>query len=236
VGESPPAAAWARTFVVSRAGADVERLPQPRSHRAILTAWVDKRISACCARPRLEAGTAPRSTSDCGRSTDGADAEIPELTTLAETIETRWPAIEVFLITGLTNARTVDTNRLIKQVQTAARGFRNRDNYRRRVRLRCTRQTHRCQRGTQRCQPKIEEPNYWWGYQAHSQEMLPRQGSLSRQLPRRQAQHLAGLLHGTRLISAAQQRRLSGRLYRSQRASPVVTPSAGQASCGSELI
>jgi transposase len=35
-----------------------------------------------------------------------ADAQIPELTTLAETIETWWPAIGVFLTTGLTNAAT----------------------------------------------------------------------------------------------------------------------------------
>jgi transposase len=72
-----------------------------------------------------------------------ADAQIPELTTLAETIETWWPAIEVFLSTGLTNARTEGTNRLIKQVKRAACGFRNRDNYRRRVRLHCTRRTRR---------------------------------------------------------------------------------------------
>jgi transposase len=72
-----------------------------------------------------------------------ADADIPELTTLAETIATWWPAIEVFLTTGLTNARTEGTNRLIKQVKRAACGFRNRDNYRRRVRLHCTRQTRR---------------------------------------------------------------------------------------------
>jgi transposase len=72
-----------------------------------------------------------------------ADTQIPELTTLAETIETWWPAIEVFLTTGLTNARTEGTNRLIKQVKRAACGFRNRDNYRRRVRLHCTRQTRR---------------------------------------------------------------------------------------------
>ena len=72
-----------------------------------------------------------------------ADAQIPELTTLAETIETWWPAIEVFLSTGLTNARTEGTNRLIKQVKRAACGFRNRENYRRRVRLHCTRQTRR---------------------------------------------------------------------------------------------
>jgi transposase len=72
-----------------------------------------------------------------------ADAQIPELVTLAETIETWWPAIEVFLTTGLTNARTEGTNRLIKQVKRAACGFRNRENYRRRVRLRCTRRTRR---------------------------------------------------------------------------------------------
>jgi transposase len=40
-----------------------------------------------------------------------AYADIPELTTLAETIETWWPAIEVFLTTGLTNARTEGANR-----------------------------------------------------------------------------------------------------------------------------
>jgi transposase len=39
------------------------------------------------------------------------DADIPELTTLAETIDTWWPAIQVFLTTGLTNARTEGTNR-----------------------------------------------------------------------------------------------------------------------------
>jgi len=72
-----------------------------------------------------------------------ADAAIPELTTLAETIDTWWPAIEVFLSTGITNARTEGTNRLIKQVKRAACGFRNRENYRRRVRLHCTRPTRR---------------------------------------------------------------------------------------------
>ena len=64
-----------------------------------------------------------------------ADANIPELSTLAETIDTWWLAVEVFLTTGLTNARTEGTNRLIKQVKRAACGFRNRENYRRRVRL-----------------------------------------------------------------------------------------------------
>jgi transposase len=46
-----------------------------------------------------------------------ADADIPELTTLAQTIETWWPAVQVFLTTNITNARTEGTNRLVKQVK-----------------------------------------------------------------------------------------------------------------------
>jgi hypothetical protein len=87
-----------------------------------------------------------------------ADADIPELTTLTETIETWWPAIEVFLTTDLTNARAEGTNRLIKQVKRAACGFRNRENYRRRVRLHCTGRPADCQRGTRRCPLKVEGP------------------------------------------------------------------------------
>jgi transposase len=72
-----------------------------------------------------------------------ADTDIPELHTLAATIEAWWPAVEVFLSTGITNARTEGTNRLVKQVKRAACGFRNRGNYRTRVRLLCTRSTRR---------------------------------------------------------------------------------------------
>ena len=42
---------------------------------------------------------------------------MPEVTTLAETVETWWPAILVFLQTGITNAATEGTNRLVKQVK-----------------------------------------------------------------------------------------------------------------------
>jgi transposase len=75
-----------------------------------------------------------------------ADTGIDELTTLAQTIQTWWPAVLVFLETQLTNARTEGTNRLVKQVKRAACGFRNRDNYRHRVRLHCTRSTRPPQR------------------------------------------------------------------------------------------
>jgi transposase len=110
----------------------------------ILSAWIEKEeLRALCA----TAATGGHHE-DIGRRLWAfyswcAAANIPELTTLAETIETWWPAIEVFLKTRLTNARTEGTNRLIKQVKRAACGFRNRDNYRRRVRLHCTRQTRR---------------------------------------------------------------------------------------------
>jgi hypothetical protein len=47
------------------------------------------------------------------------------------------------LATWITNARTEGTNRLVKAVKRAACGFRNRNNYRRRVRLHCTPRTRR---------------------------------------------------------------------------------------------
>lgn len=68
-----------------------------------------------------------------------AEADIDELTTLATTVETWWPAIEAFLATGITNARTEGINRLIKQVKRSACGFRNPANGHRRIRFHCTR-------------------------------------------------------------------------------------------------
>ncbi len=71
-----------------------------------------------------------------------ADSKIPELHTLATTIETWWPAVLVFIDTGLTNARSEGLNRLLKQVKRSACGFRTVQNSHRRVRFHCTR-THR---------------------------------------------------------------------------------------------
>jgi len=72
-----------------------------------------------------------------------ADANIPEATRLAQTIETWWPAVEAFLTTLITNAKTEGTNRLAKDVARRACGFRNPDNHQRRVRLHCTRASRR---------------------------------------------------------------------------------------------
>ena len=66
-----------------------------------------------------------------------ATTDVPEVTTLAETIDTWWPAVLAFLQTGITNAGTEGTNRLVKQVLRGACGLRNSRNYRTRVRLHC---------------------------------------------------------------------------------------------------
>jgi transposase len=67
------------------------------------------------------------------------DSQIPELLTLATTIDTWWPEINTFIATAITNARTEGYNRLVKQVKRAACGFRNPANSARRIRFHCTR-------------------------------------------------------------------------------------------------
>jgi transposase len=80
------------------------------------------------------------------------DADLDELHTLAGTIETWWPAIETFLATGITNAKTEGINRLVKQTKRSACGFRNPANGHRRIRLNCTR-THRAAAAASRSLP-----------------------------------------------------------------------------------
>jgi transposase len=110
----------------------------------ILTAWIAKEeLRALCALATGGGDPAEIRRQLWAFYAWCADARISELTTLAETIETWWPAVLVFLQTGLTNARTEGTNRLIKHVKRSACGFRNRTNYRRRVRLHCTRRSRR---------------------------------------------------------------------------------------------
>ncbi|NNG36044.1 transposase, partial [Nakamurella aerolata] len=49
------------------------------------------------------------------------------------TIDTWWPAIQIALTEGVSNARTEGYNRIIKQTKRVACGFRNMTNYRRRI-------------------------------------------------------------------------------------------------------
>jgi transposase len=55
------------------------------------------------------------------------DSQIPELLTLAATVDDWWPEINAFVQTGITNARTEGYNRLVKQVKRVSCGFRNRE-------------------------------------------------------------------------------------------------------------
>ena len=63
------------------------------------------------------------------------DADMPEATRLAGTIEKWWPQLEAFLERGITSARTEGCNRVINQIKRVACGFRNQDNYERRIML-----------------------------------------------------------------------------------------------------
>ncbi len=62
-----------------------------------------------------------------------ATTDMPETTRLAMTIQTWWPHIESFLMTGVTNARTEGYNRVIKQLKRVGCGYRNQANYERRI-------------------------------------------------------------------------------------------------------
>lgn len=66
-------------------------------------------------------------------------ADLPELQRPAITIETWWPEILAFLHTGITNAGSEDTNRVIKTIARDAYGFRNPGSQRLRTRCATTR-------------------------------------------------------------------------------------------------
>jgi transposase len=62
-------------------------------------------------------------------------ANMPETDRLWATIDAWWDAIEVLLVTGVTNARTEAANTGIKQIKRTGRGYRNAQNYRARILL-----------------------------------------------------------------------------------------------------
>jgi hypothetical protein len=68
-----------------------------------------------------------------------AQAGVPELHRLATTVARWWPAIETFIVTGITNAKSEGVNRVAKLVARNAFGLRNPVNQRLRVRLATTR-------------------------------------------------------------------------------------------------
>jgi transposase len=71
-------------------------------------------------------------------------AHLPELVTLAETVEQWWDGIHAYITTGITNAASEGNNRVIKLEARKAYGFRNRANQRLRSRCATTRRTRGC--------------------------------------------------------------------------------------------
>lgn len=62
-------------------------------------------------------------------------ADMPETDRLWSTVTDWWPAIEVLLVTGVTNARTEAANTAIKHIKRTGRGYRNPAHYRARILL-----------------------------------------------------------------------------------------------------
>ncbi|MFC4059655.1 ISL3 family transposase [Planomonospora corallina] len=73
-----------------------------------------------------------------------AASGLPELERLATTVQTWWPEICAFIRTGITNAGSEGTNRVIKTVGRDAYGFRNPENQRLRTRCATTRKSRGC--------------------------------------------------------------------------------------------
>ena len=120
---------------------DVGRDPRPGGHRA--SCWPPgsprKNSATCSPWPAPSAARSEISNRLFAFYDWCARADVPEVTTLAKTIEAWWPQILAFIDTGITNAGTEANNRLIKDAARIAFGFRNLDNQRRRVRLHCKR-------------------------------------------------------------------------------------------------
>ena len=64
------------------------------------------------------------------------DADTDETTRLWDTLNAWWPAIEVFITTRVTNARTEAANTAIKHIKRTGRGYRNNEHYQARILLR----------------------------------------------------------------------------------------------------
>ena len=127
----------------------MEILGRDAAGQEILAAWIakEKLRDALNLRARVTGST------PCERDVHGrlfrfydwcaANDDIPELVTLARTID-RWEdEIVCAVLTGVTNARSESLNRLAKLEARKAYGLRNPANQRRRVRIACTRTRRR---------------------------------------------------------------------------------------------
>ena len=88
-----------------------------------------------------------------------AACKVPEIHTLATTVDTWQQPIIAAIDTGLSNARSEGYNRIVKHIGRIAFGFRNSENQRRRIDGPAPAAPGRCHPGLQRYAPvNSEEP------------------------------------------------------------------------------
>jgi len=111
-----------------------------KTGQTLLTAWIAKEsLRTLLALARTGADRHPIGQARYKFLTWCADADIPEVPTLAATVDRWWSEIAAFIDTGHSNAKSEGINRVIKLVARAAFGFRNATNQRLRTRCVTTR-------------------------------------------------------------------------------------------------
>lgn len=144
MGPATPAAAWLRTALGTTVHSDVERPGRRDPSGQIITAYiVKKELRRLLAVARRGAVRTDVSHHLHRFYHWAANSRLPEAERLAETVTAWWPQIEAFLRLDVTNAGTESVNRQIKTQGRLARGFRNLENQRRRVRFACLPRTRR---------------------------------------------------------------------------------------------
>lgn len=115
-------------------------LDEGKIGQTLLTAWIAKEsLRTLLALARTDANRGQVGHARWKFLTWCADADIPEVRTLAATVDRWWPEIEAFINTGHSNAKSEGINRVIKLVARHAFGFRNADSQRLRTRCVTTR-------------------------------------------------------------------------------------------------
>jgi transposase len=115
-------------------------LAEGRIGQMLLTAWIAKEsLRNLLALARTGASRHQVGHARWKLLTWCADSDIPEVRTLAVTVDRWWTEIAAFIDTGHSNAKSEGINRVIKLVARNAFGFRNADNQRLRTRCVTTR-------------------------------------------------------------------------------------------------
>lgn len=134
-------ASWANRRLLLRAGDTLSSAAQARLERVLREDDPTDEIGAAWGikeQLRRLLGSASLAEADQHRmllTYYVAVADMPETDRLLSTVNTWWDAIEVLVVTGVTNARTEAANTGIKHIKRTGRGYRNPAHYRARILL-----------------------------------------------------------------------------------------------------